>query len=111
MRFLSHLVTIAIAILVVWFAVANRHAVNLTFDPLPLSLSLPLYLPDLIAALLGLVAGGLISWRGGRARRTRLRQAERERDELQRNLDQSGGTDRKTSGSPRLPAARDDPPA
>jgi lipopolysaccharide assembly protein A len=94
MRFLAHIVTLTIAIIVIWFAITNRHQVDLTFDPLPLSLSLPFYLPVFAGVLLGLVAGGVISWRTGRTRRARLRAAERERDELQHNLDRPAPKDR-----------------
>jgi uncharacterized integral membrane protein len=94
MRFLTHIVTLTIAIIVIWFAITNRHQVDLTFDPLPLSLSLPFYLPVFAGVLLGLVAGGVISWRTGRTRRARLRAAERERDELQHNLDRPAPKDR-----------------
>ncbi len=86
MRAISSFLTIVIAAIVVWFAIANRHAVELTLDPLPLSVSVPFYLPVLIAVLLGLIAGGLISWRASGGRRSRLRQAERQRDELQQSL-------------------------
>ena len=109
MRFISHLVTLVIAVAVIWFAIANRHAVDLAFDPLPLSLTLPLYLPVLVAALLGLIAGGIISWRAGRARRSRLRLAERERADLQRNLDRSEAKERPDVRPAGLPDAREDP--
>jgi uncharacterized integral membrane protein len=109
MRFISHLVTLVIAVAVIWFAIANRHAVDLAFDPLPLSLTLPLYLPVLVAALLGLIAGGIISWRAGRARRSRLRLAERERADLRRNLDRFESKERPGTGQAGLPDAREDP--
>jgi len=66
-------------------------------------------LPVLVAVLLGLVAGGVISWRTGRTRRARLRAAERERDELQRNLNKLAPKDRPGDGEIDLPTARDEP--
>ncbi len=87
MRLISQILTLIIAICVVWFAIANRHPVDLTLDPFPLSFSAPLYLPVLIAALVGMIAGGVISWRSGGGRRARLRRAERQRDALRRDLD------------------------
>ena len=111
MRFLTHIVTLAIAVIVVWFAIANRHQVDLTFDPLPLSLSLPFYLPVLAGVLLGLVAGGVISWRTGRTRRARLRVAERERDKLQYSLDRPAPKDQQGKSTAPLPAARNEPTA
>ena len=87
MRAISSFLTIVIAAIVVWFAIANRHIVPLTLDPLPLSISVPFFLPVLVAVLLGLIAGGLLSLRAAGERRARLRRAERQRDELQQNLD------------------------
>ena len=111
MRFLAHIVTLAIAVIVIWFAIANRHQVDLTFDPLPLSFSLPFYLPVFAGVLLGLVAGGVISWRTGRTRRARLRAAERERDELQHSLNRPAPKDQQSEGTTPLPAARNEPTA
>lgn len=106
MRFLTHIVTLAIGTIVIWFAIVNRHQVDLKFDPLPLSLLLPLYLPVLFGVLLGLVAGGVISWRTGRSRRSRLRTAERERNELQHSLDQSALKDQPISAAGNEPTVR-----
>ena len=109
MSFLAHIVTLAIGIIVIWFAIANRHQVDLTLDPLPLSISLPFYLPVLAGVLLGLVAGGIISWRTGLMRRVRLRAVERERDELQRSLDRSAPKEQQSEGKTPLPAGRNEP--
>jgi len=87
MRLFSNLLTLLIAAVVIWFAIANRHMVELTLDPFPMSFQAPLYLPILLAALLGLLAGGFISWRSGSSKRARLRQAERQRDALRHDLD------------------------
>mgnify|MGYP002631650226 CR=1 FL=1 len=101
MRAISSLLTIALAVIVVWFAIANRHSVELTFDPFPLSLSVPFYLPVLIAVLFGLIAGGLISWRAAGGRRSRLRLAERQRDELQKNLNSPPNDGTRTGPPPK----------
>ena len=111
MHFLVHIVTLAIAVIVIGFAIANRHQVDLTFDPLPLSLSLPFYLPVLTGVLLGLVAGGVISWRTGRRLRVRLRTAARERDELQHSLSLPASKDQQSKSTIPLPAARNEPTA
>lgn len=99
MRLISNLLSLLIAVGVIWFSIANRHAVTLTLDPIPLSFTAPLYLPVLLAALLGLIAGGFVSWRHGGSRRAQLRQAERQRDTLQRNLDKAEAEDRVTPSS------------
>ena len=105
MRFLTHILTLAIGTIVIWFAIVNRHQVDLKLDPLPLSVLLPLYLPVFVGVLLGLVAGGVISWRTSRSQRSRLRVAERERDELKHSLHQTTLKDQQVS------AARDEPTA
>ena len=106
MRFLTHIVTLAIGTVVIWFAIVNRHQVDLKFDPLPLSLLLPFYLPVLVGVLLGLVAGSIISWRTSRSRRSRLRATERERDELQYSLSQTAPKNKQMSAARNEPAAR-----
>ncbi len=108
MRLISHLLTLLIAAIVVWFAIANRHAVELTLDPFPLSFSAPLYLPVLLAALLGLIVGGFISWRTAGNKRARLRQAERQRDELRRNLNRMEAGQSRQAEEIGLPSERTD---
>ena len=61
------LIVLPLAIIVVTFAVANRHFVRLSFDPFnsadpALSVSLPLFVVVLFAAIAGVAAGGSASW-------------------------------------------------
>lgn len=98
MRLISNILSLIIAVAVIWFSIANRHTVTLTLDPFPLSFTAPLYLPVLLAALLGLIAGGIVSWRQSGGRRARLRQAERQRDALQRDLERAETKDDATAG-------------
>ena len=78
------IVVLPIAILILVFAVANRHWVTVSFDPFPgndiagPSIELPLFLMMFITGGLGVLAGGmLVWWRQGRYRR-QLRDAKAE---------------------------------
>ncbi|MBN8934892.1 MAG: LapA family protein [Rhizobiales bacterium] len=74
-KLVATFVVLPLGILLVAFAVANRHPVTVSFDPLgsgapALSASLPLFLVILVVLATGVVAGGVASWlRQGRARR------------------------------------------
>jgi uncharacterized integral membrane protein len=81
------IVVLPIAIVLLAFAVANRHWVTVSFDPFPGNdiagpqISLPLFLVMVIAGVLGVFAGGtLVWWRQGRYRR-QLRDAKAESSE------------------------------
>lgn len=78
LRYLSWIVTIPLAIVVISFAVSNRDAVALKLWPLPSGLEMMLFLPVLGALATGLIAGGLIAWlAGGKYRRLARRQSGR----------------------------------
>lgn len=86
MRYLYWGLTILFAIVVACFAVSNRTPVDLEFWPLPLALSVPIYLIVLVVLLLGLLVGWLVGWVGSWAvRRERRRHAKRI-EELERDL-------------------------
>lgn len=64
---LSRLITIPLALALVAFAIANRHKVQLSFDPFAadtpaLSIHVRLWEVAFAAFLLGLVVGGLTAW-------------------------------------------------
>ena len=68
-KIVNVLVILPLAILFVVFAVANRHFVTLSFDPLnagdpALSLTLPLFVIIIGAAVFGVMAGGIATWFG-----------------------------------------------
>lgn len=90
-KFLTALIVIPLGLVLVTFAVANRHFVTVSFDPLvqddpSLSLALPLFLLLILVAALGVVAGGCAVWIGQRRwrRAARLHEADARavRDEL-----------------------------
>jgi uncharacterized integral membrane protein len=91
--FLKWLILTPITVLIVTFAIVNRHAVPVSFDPfgsdLPgLRFEVPLFIVMFACAMLGVVAGSLVTWlRQGRNRRA-LREARSDlahiRDEAER---------------------------
>ena len=87
MRILGWLLALPIALLIVVFAVANRHDVRLELWPLPWVLDLPVYLAVLGALVKGIVIGLLVAWLAGTGARRRAREHKRRADSLQRQLD------------------------
>ena len=86
MRYLYWGLTILFAIVIACFAVSNRAPVDLEFWPLPLALSVPIYLVVLVVLLFGLLVGWFVGWIGSwSVRRERRRHAKRI-DELERDL-------------------------
>jgi len=75
------LVTAPIAVILIVFAVANRDPVTLTFWPLPVALTAPIYIVVLLTLLAGFLLGELVAWINGRRwRREAKRNADRVRD-------------------------------
>jgi uncharacterized integral membrane protein len=82
-KFLSALVVIPLGLVLVIFAVANRHFVTVSFDPFmasdpALSVTLPLFLLLILVAAIGVVAGGCAVWFGQRRWRRAARRNEAE---------------------------------
>ncbi|UWU92626.1 lipopolysaccharide assembly protein LapA domain-containing protein [Bradyrhizobium sp. CB1015] len=80
-KFLTALIVIPLGLILVAFAVANRHFITVSFDPFisddpSLSITLPLFLLLILVAVLGVVAGGSAVWFGQR----RWRRAARRND-------------------------------
>ena len=80
-KFLTALVVIPLGLLLVVFAVANRHFVTVSFDPFnstdaSLSRSVPLFLLLILVAALGVLAGGSAVWLGQRHWRRAARRHE-----------------------------------
>ena len=74
-KFLKALIVIPLGVIFVVFAVANRHFVTVSFDPFnsvtpSIAVRLPLFIVIIAMAMLGVVAGGSMTWfRQGRWRR------------------------------------------
>ncbi|PSO30997.1 lipopolysaccharide assembly protein LapA domain-containing protein [Bradyrhizobium sp. MOS002] len=70
-KFLTALVVIPLGLILMVFAVANRHFVTVSFDPFvsndpSFSVTLPLFLLLIVVAALGVLAGGCAVWFGQR---------------------------------------------
>jgi len=77
-RIVTVLILLPLALVIVLFAVGNRAAVTLAFDPFAaeppmFSASLPLFLALLIALILGVIVGGAAAWARQRKWRRRAR--------------------------------------
>lgn len=80
-KFLTALIVIPLGLIFVVFAVANRHFVTVSFNPLDptdsaLSFTLPLFVLLIVVAILGVVAGGCATWFGQRRWRRAARHHE-----------------------------------
>jgi uncharacterized integral membrane protein len=94
-RFISALILVPLAIVLVVFAVANRQSVLVSFDPFnpahpdpALSLTLPLFALILAMVIAGVIIGGIAAWLRQAKWRSRVRALERECRLLQRELDE-----------------------
>jgi uncharacterized integral membrane protein len=70
-KFLTALVVIPLGLILMVFAVANRHFVTISFDPFvsndpSFSATLPLFLLLIVVAALGVLVGGCAVWFGQR---------------------------------------------
>ncbi|MFT4122127.1 LapA family protein [Bradyrhizobium sp.] len=80
-KFLTALIVIPLGLILVTFAVANRHFVTVSFDPFMTndptwSITLPLFLVLILVAALGVLAGGCAVWFGQRHWRRAARRLE-----------------------------------
>ncbi|RXT48628.1 lipopolysaccharide assembly protein LapA domain-containing protein [Bradyrhizobium betae] len=80
-KFLTALIVIPLGLILVTFAVANRHDVTVSFDPFlandpALSRTMPLFLLLILVAALGVIAGGCAAWFGQRRWRRAARRHE-----------------------------------
>ena len=78
-KFLTWLIVVPLGVIFVAFAIANRHAVPISFNPFypsdpALAYSLPLFEILFVVAILGVVAGGGATWFGQRHWRRAARQ-------------------------------------
>ena len=80
-KFFTGLIVIPLFLILVVFAVANRHFVTVSFDPFnssdpSLGFTLPLFVVIIAVAILGVVAGGSMTWFRQRHWRRAARQHE-----------------------------------
>jgi uncharacterized integral membrane protein len=118
-KVVTWIVLVPLAVLLVVLALANRHAVTLSLDPLSnaptLAVQLPLFIAILLALAIGVVVGGTATWlRQGRWRRAArraealVRALRAEIETLRRQLE---GHERAASASSREIAYRHPPAA
>lgn len=102
------IVAIPAGIAVVVIAVANRHSVGVSLDPLPFRFDLPVYVIAFGSLIVGFVAGIVCAWLSGRKWRrlasTRAREAKSLERELAEIRDREGN---RQDRAPRLPSAAD----
>jgi len=82
-KIVNTVVIVPLALVLLAFALANRHLVTLSFNPFDsgdpaLALTLPLFIVIIAAAMLGVLAGGLAVWFGQRRHRKASRRYEAE---------------------------------
>jgi uncharacterized integral membrane protein len=90
-KFFTGLVLIPLGVIFVVFAVANRHAVTVSFDPFnstdpSLGARLPLFVVIIAVAILGVVAGGTATWFRQRHWRRAARRHEAEARQMRAQL-------------------------
>jgi len=107
-KFLTYLIVILVFVVLVAFAVPNRHFVTVSFDPFnsadpALSYDVRLFVLLIIAAALGVIAGGIATWWGQRHWRRAARRHEADARAVRAELaDYRASTAR--TGTGRLPA-------
>ena len=87
MKTLIRLLGVGVGALAIWFALANRRQVAISFEPLPLSVELPVYLLVLIVFAVGVLVGGASHWLAAARRRGAARDNKRRLVVLERELD------------------------
>ncbi len=80
-KFFTAVVLIPLGLILVVFAVANRHMVTVSFDPFnstdpSIAVTLPLFVVLILVAILGVAAGGFATWFRQRHWRRAARQHE-----------------------------------
>jgi len=109
-RIVQILIVVPLAILIVVFSVANRHAVMISLDPFggaepKLSLAIPLFLVVLVTLFVGVVIGGMAAWVSQGKWRRRARLSRQEAAQWRSRADEAARKDT-PSDTPRLPALR-----
>jgi uncharacterized integral membrane protein len=90
-KFFTAVVLIPLGLIFIVFAVANRHLVTVSFDPInsvdpSLAITLPLFVVIIAVAIAGVVAGGCATWFRQRYWRRAARQNEADARQLRAEL-------------------------
>jgi uncharacterized integral membrane protein len=91
-KIVSAVIVIPLLVIVVAFAVANRHAVTVSFDPFSAeqpayAVTLPLFVIVFVLLIVGVLAGGTATWIGQRHRRRSVRRLDTEVRNLHGEMD------------------------
>jgi uncharacterized integral membrane protein len=91
-KIVTAIIVIPLAVVIIAFAVANRHAVTVSFDPFTAvnpayAATLPLFLILFVVLILGVVAGGVAAWLRQSAWRRTARQLDGEVQALRGELE------------------------
>lgn len=87
LRALSWIVTLPLLAIAVIFAVNHRDAVPIDLWPLPMAVSVPLYMLVLVGIFVGFLIGGILTWLSQGRHRRRARQRGYRVEQLERDLD------------------------
>ena len=104
-KFFTALIVIPLGLLLVVFAVANRHFVTVSFDPFnsrdpSVGLTMPLFAVIIAVAILGVAAGGTATWFRQRHWRRAARQSEADARRAQAQLAEFRSTMTPSRGDP-----------
>jgi uncharacterized integral membrane protein len=104
-KFVTALILIPLAIVLVVFAVANRQIVTVSFDPFnaaqpAFAATMPLFVLIIVLLIVGVVIGGVAAW----LRQSRWRRTARRLDRDMRGLRDEVDGLKRTDGSANLPA-------
>lgn len=97
-KIVTTIIVVPLAAVIIAFAVANRQAVTVSFDPFSSAVpayaaTLPLFIIIFVVLIIGVLVGGLATWlRQGKWRR-RVRRLDAEVRSLQTEIDIKSGRD------------------
>tara|TARA_E500000318_G_scaffold101936_2_gene105830 strand:+ start:234 stop:575 length:342 start_codon:yes stop_codon:yes gene_type:complete len=83
----SMLIGLPVALVIVLFAISNRHLVEVGFWPLPVVVEVPAYILGLCTMAFGFILGVIATWISGGSTRQRARVAEGKARRLADDLD------------------------
>jgi uncharacterized integral membrane protein len=109
-KIVAFVILVPLAIVMIAFAVANRHLVTVSLDPFgggDSGLRLPLFILIILLLIIGVLIGGLAAWVRQGKWRSAARRTERQVQALRKKLEAYEGT---PSGPPIIPDAGDPPP-
>jgi uncharacterized integral membrane protein len=90
-KFLTYLVLVPLAIVILMFALANRQIVTVSFDPFSatqpaLSFTMPLFVLIFLLVILGVLIGGVAAWLRQSKWRRNARRLEADVETLRREM-------------------------